>query len=121
VDYVAPTNTSDRSGTDEPCKTVDARPQRQVGNIEDAEAVPTGSARQIALVNLRPLMDLTIGRPKIVVGLLDGPVASQHPDLGGPIFLVFPDQSVSVVTRTARRASISSATYSSGAAVAIVP
>jgi subtilisin family serine protease len=32
-------------------------------------------------VQLTPLMDRTIGRPEIVVGLVDGPVVLSHPDL----------------------------------------
>ena len=33
------------------------------------------------LVKLRELMSLTSGRPEIVVGMVDGPVAADHPDL----------------------------------------
>jgi subtilisin family serine protease len=33
------------------------------------------------LVNLPPLMELTEGRPEIQIGLIDGPVAMNHPDL----------------------------------------
>lgn len=33
------------------------------------------------LVNLTPLMERTSGRPEIIVGLIDGPVAINHPDL----------------------------------------
>ena len=33
------------------------------------------------LVNLRQLMSLTSGRSEIVVGMVDGPVAVDHPDL----------------------------------------
>lgn len=33
------------------------------------------------LVNLERLMQLTSGRPEVVVGLIDGPVAMDHPDL----------------------------------------
>ena len=36
------------------------------------------------LVNLRPLMSLTSGRSEIVVGMVDGPVAADHPDLAQP-------------------------------------
>jgi subtilisin family serine protease len=35
------------------------------------------------LVNLAPLMELTSGRPDIVIGLIDGPVVIDHPDLTG--------------------------------------
>jgi subtilisin family serine protease len=33
------------------------------------------------LVKLTALMELTVGRPEIAIGLLDGPVAIDHPDL----------------------------------------
>ncbi|HEY5139030.1 MAG TPA: hypothetical protein VIJ25_06885 [Methylococcales bacterium] len=35
------------------------------------------------LVKLMPLMQLTHGRPEIVVGLIDGAVAMKHPELVG--------------------------------------
>src|SRR5712692_12072457 len=35
------------------------------------------------LVKLTPLMARTTGRPEIMVGLLDGPVVMNHPDLAG--------------------------------------
>jgi subtilisin family serine protease len=35
----------------------------------------------LGLVNLTALMERTSGEPEIVVGLLDGPVATNHPDL----------------------------------------
>ena len=34
----------------------------------------------VDLVNLRQLMNLTSGRSEIVVGMVDGPVAADHPD-----------------------------------------
>ena len=34
-------------------------------------------------VKLTALMELTSGRPEITIGLLDGPVAVNHPDLAG--------------------------------------
>src|SRR5687767_11772507 len=33
------------------------------------------------LVQLEPLMNLSSGTPEIVIGLMDGPVAVNHPDL----------------------------------------
>lgn len=36
----------------------------------------------LGLVGLTALMDRTSGRPEIVIGLIDGPVAISHPDLG---------------------------------------
>jgi subtilisin family serine protease len=35
----------------------------------------------LSLINLRPLMDRTSGRTDVMVGLIDGPVAVDHPDL----------------------------------------
>jgi subtilisin family serine protease len=35
------------------------------------------------LVKLTPLIELTSGRPEIVIGLVDGPVVIDHPDLTG--------------------------------------
>jgi len=37
----------------------------------------------LELVKLTPLMQRTSGRPEIKVGLIDGPVAMDHPDLAG--------------------------------------
>jgi subtilisin family serine protease len=35
----------------------------------------------INLINLKPLMDRTSGSPDIVIGLIDGPLITNHPDL----------------------------------------
>ena len=43
----------------------------------------TRASNVLDLVNLTPLMELTSGRPKIVIGLVDGPVVINHPDLAG--------------------------------------
>src|SRR6266481_6164785 len=43
----------------------------------------TRAANVLDLVNLTPLMELTSGRPEIVIGLVDGPVVIGHPDLAG--------------------------------------
>ena len=40
-----------------------------------------GMQIDIELVKLTPLMARTSGRPEIVIGLIDGPVATAHPDL----------------------------------------
>lgn len=37
----------------------------------------------LGLVRLKPLMAHTHGRPDIMIGLIDGPVAMNHPDLAG--------------------------------------
>jgi len=43
----------------------------------------TRASKVLDLVNLTPLMELTSGRPEIVIGLVDGPVVIGHPDLAG--------------------------------------
>jgi subtilisin family serine protease len=43
----------------------------------------TRTSNVLDLVNLTPLMELTSGRPEIVIGLVDGPVVIDHPDLAG--------------------------------------
>jgi subtilisin family serine protease len=43
----------------------------------------TRALNVLDLVNLTPLMELTSGRPEIVIGLVDGPVVTTHPDLTG--------------------------------------
>lgn len=42
---------------------------------------PPASANPLALVNLLQLMEITRGRAETIVALVDGPVASGHPDL----------------------------------------
>jgi subtilisin family serine protease len=43
----------------------------------------TRTSNALDLVNLTPLMELTNGRPEIVIGLVDGPVVITHPELAG--------------------------------------
>ena len=40
-------------------------------------------ADPLALVKLTALMERTSGRPDVKIGLIDGPVLTQHPDLAG--------------------------------------
>jgi subtilisin family serine protease len=48
----------------------------------DSATVGSGNVRTpLSLVALPPLMEQTTGRSDVVVGLLDGPVAIDHPDL----------------------------------------
>jgi subtilisin family serine protease len=52
-----------------------------ISQIERA-TVGSGNVRTpLSLVALPPLMEMTTGRSDVVVGLLDGPVAIDHPDL----------------------------------------
>ena len=50
-------------------------------NLLSAEQSPDKSTRPLDLVKLTALMGLTRGRPDVVVGLIDGPVNLNHPDL----------------------------------------
>jgi subtilisin family serine protease len=49
--------------------------------LENAASSPV--VGPLALVNLGPLMERTCGRAEVRVGLIDGPVASDHPELAG--------------------------------------
>jgi len=52
--------------------------------IRPLAAVQTDSAEDpLQLVRLKALMDLTSGRSEIRVGLIDGPVVGDHPNLAG--------------------------------------
>jgi len=44
-------------------------------------ALTAYSRRALELVNLTPLMERTSGRPEVLIGLIDGPVAMSHPEL----------------------------------------
>lgn len=48
---------------------------------EEPYSVRANSSSPLDLVNLSGLMELTSGRPEVKVGLIDGPVALDHPDL----------------------------------------
>ena len=50
-------------------------------NQSGAGAARHTNASLLDLVRLTPLMELTSGRANVSVGLIDGPVASDHPDL----------------------------------------
>jgi len=51
--------------------------QGEIGEIMVTDSNP------LDLVELRALMELTSGRPEIVVGLIDGPIITTHSDLAG--------------------------------------
>jgi len=55
------------------------------------------------LVKLPPLMELTSGRPEVVVGLLDGPVATSHPDLTNKHLREIPGSMLGTCTQTSSR------------------
>jgi len=66
----------------EPAQDCAARPNCSILRICHTLLVRSGDAmRPLELVKLRELMEHTVGRREIVVGLLDGPVAVEHPDL----------------------------------------
>ncbi len=54
-----------------------------VGDRIVAEVVGAEAPNPVHVVNLCPLMARTAGRPEVKVGLIDGPVAGNHPDLAG--------------------------------------
>ncbi len=45
------------------------------------------------LIKLRPLMDRTSGSPEVKIGLIDGPIVTQHTDLTGERFREIPENS----------------------------
>src|SRR5262245_23305765 len=49
-----------------------------------------GPAGPLDLIKIAPLMDRTSGRPEVSVGLIDGPVSLQHPDLASERFREIP-------------------------------
>lgn len=55
-------------------------------------------ANPLKIVNLAPLKQLSSGRPEIVVGLIDGPVAIDHPDLAGQNIRSIPGGASSMCT-----------------------
>src|SRR5262245_31620517 len=46
------------------------------------------------LVKLTGLMERTAGSPEVKIGLIDGPVVTQHPDLAGEHLRTFPGDNV---------------------------
>jgi subtilisin family serine protease len=60
----------------------------------------------LSAVNLTALMELTAGRPEVIVGLIDGSVAATHPDLA--------TESIRILSRASNRAP----TQANGAALA---
>jgi subtilisin family serine protease len=64
------------------------RPRTSIEDANRAQAATPDahggrhSVDLLKLVRLAPLMNLSSGSPEIVIGLMDGPVAVNHPDLG---------------------------------------
>ena len=56
--------------------------------------------KPLELINLPALMERTEGRPEMVIGLIDGPVASGCPGLAGERIRII---SARVVTRAERK------------------
>jgi subtilisin family serine protease len=56
------------------------------------------------LVKLPPLMELTSGRSEVVVGLLDGPVATNHPDLASENIREIPGSMLGTCTQASSTA-----------------
>src|SRR5262249_37636649 len=53
----------------------------------------------LELVKLTALMERTSGRPEVMIGLVDGPVVTEHPDLGREHFKKLPGVSAATCTR----------------------
>lgn len=52
--------------------------EKQLSSLEQGSSMTA-----LDLVRLTPLMDLTRGRPDVTIGLIDGPVMINHPELAG--------------------------------------
>ena len=66
-----------------PAHVASARQRRQfiASGVSSQTALP--SRGPLELVNLTPLMELTRGRAETMIALIDGPIATSHPDLSG--------------------------------------
>jgi hypothetical protein len=64
-------------------------------------------------VKLTALMELTSGRPEVAIGLIDGPVASQHPDLAGSKIRAIPGKTTSTC-RSPKSAACAHGTFVAG-------
>jgi|SRR5882672_2250432 len=58
------------------------------------------SGAPLNLVNLTPLMELSRGRPETMIALIDGPIATNHPDLSGSNIREIPGQLRGTCDRT---------------------
>lgn len=58
--------------------------------VDTRAARTVGNRQALALVQLAALMERTRGRPEIAVGLIDGPIALDHPDLARERIQVIP-------------------------------
>jgi subtilisin family serine protease len=52
-----------------------------VRTLEEERTLPNANRELLALVRLEELMARTAGRPEVTIGLIDGPLARDHPDL----------------------------------------
>src|SRR5712692_6931019 len=52
------------------------------------------------LIKLTALMELTSGEPEIMIGIIDGPVAMNHPDLAGEHIRAIPGSMQGMCTQT---------------------
>ncbi len=57
------------------------RSGRSARSGDDSELPDLAPMSPLDLVKLSPLMERTSGRPEVAIGLIDGPVAINHPDL----------------------------------------
>jgi subtilisin family serine protease len=59
-------------------------------DIVDRGGAPRTSSTALGLVGLRPVMELSSGDPDVVVALIDGPIARDHPDFAREHIRVLP-------------------------------
>jgi subtilisin family serine protease len=64
--------------------------RRDMRDIADRPGAPRTSSTALDRVRLPRLMELTSGVPEVVVGLIDGPIARDHPDLAREQIRVLP-------------------------------
>jgi subtilisin family serine protease len=83
----------------------------------NSSAMPYDGVACLNLVGLPPLMARTSGRPEIAIGLIDGPVRLDHPDLAAENILEIPG-AVSAACADASDAACAHGTFIAGILVA---
>lgn len=78
---------------------------------------PKQSNSPLNLVNLTPLMEISSGRAETRIALIDGPVATDHPDLSGPNISEIPGHLRGTCDRT-RSAACTHGTFVAGILIA---
>src|SRR6516165_3994200 len=79
---------------------------RSVGWQQDGDKGPlttqevAGAMNPLDLAGLTALMGRTVGRREIVIGLVDGPIATNHPDLASDAICEIPGRISGSCTKT---------------------